>query len=257
MTICYEQIPAHDNLILPSDTPLYRYLPAMAFMDLIETKNLRFSQISSWDDDQEGRRFNAMKLRPDHPYGDKELEHFYASCWTLQTEDKLLFQSQEDAYQRSVEELEKLGSDAMWRAYCADGGVRVKTTLGKLEKLFCTTKLSTSHLYGGRVYYDSDDSKWDMTPRHHHLSSFLQKRVCFRSEAEFRFLFCIDGKTSDTRVNVKIDDPNTFFDEILVSPTKPSNPWGAHVLFKAAKRFVGNKCRISQLYGGVGQPREE
>lgn len=252
MTFDYEQIPAHDNSVLPLETPLYRYLSAMAFLDLLANSSLGFAKISSWDDDQEGTRFDAMKMKLDHPYSKKEKDDFYASCWTLQTEDRLLFRSDEVAFQNSVNELAKLGSDAMRRAYCAGGGVRIKTTLAKLEALFCNANLRTTMLYGGRVYYDSDDSKWELTPKHHPVSAFLQKRFCFRSEAEFRFLFCATERMADTHIKVPIDNLTGFIDEILVSPAKLANKWNSQVLCHTAKRFVQNS-RISQLYGPVGQ----
>ena len=252
MTLDYEQIPAHDGSTLPKETSVYRYLSAMAFMDLLATKSLGFSKISSWDDAQEGTRFDAMKLRPDHPYSDKDLGDFYASCWTLQTEDRSIFGSDGDAYQRSVNELKKFGSDAMWRAYCSGGGVRIETSLAKLEALFCDADLRIKKLYSGRVYYDSDESNWSMTPKHHPVSAFLQKRVCFRSEAEFRFLFCFENRTDVAPIKVPIRILSSLIDEILVSPAKPTSPWNSQVLLKVAK---GNapECRISQLYGRISE----
>lgn len=256
-----EQIVAHGKTMLPADTPLYRYLSVDMYSSLFDKQELWLAKISSWDDVQEGLRFHAMKVKaPDHPYANKSLVDFYASCWSLQTEDNLLFESEKD-YQRSVDELAKHGSDAMWRAYCPSGGVRIKTTLGKLEELLCSASLPTSELHSGQVYYDPYDSDWGKTlGSRYFASAFLQKRVCFRGEAEFRFLFCAGEGITDAHIKVPIQDLYHFIDEVLVSPAKLSSEEVIYKLkndtlcqiapnnVKDGKQF----CRISHLYGIVG-----
>jgi hypothetical protein len=263
--IRYEQISAHGT-DLPAETPLYRYLSQKRFKSLIENPKLSFSKITNWDDAQEGLRFNAMKVRkPGHPYAQRNLDSFYASCWSLQTEDRRLFES-DGHYQQSVDELAKDGSDAMWRAYCEKGGVRIKTTLGKLEKLFCASSLPSSELHSGRVYYDPFGSDWGVTLKSEHFAlAFLQKRVSFRSEAEFRFLFCASDGVLDKDIKVPIQSLYDLIDEVLVSPAKAKDKSRSHDLVMAAQNIFpkhdfaacGNSkggypfCRISQLYGRV------
>jgi len=268
MIFSYEQIPSHNNPVLPPETPLYRYLSVDKFKSLLERNELLFAKISSWADAQEGLRFNAMRVKePDHHYSTRSLDSFYASCWSLQTEDKLLFGSPEH-YQESVDELAKDGSDAMWRAYCQDRGVRIKTTLGKLEELFLASSLPTSALYSGRVYYDPFGSNWGNTLRHNHfMSVFLQKRVCFRSEAEFRFLFCATDDIPDTHINIPIPNLYNLVDEVLISPARRENKACSQnlvgmtqAIFPRDLNACGNTkngqqfCRISQLYGNVEWP---
>jgi hypothetical protein len=240
---------------------------------LLENQELWLRKISSWDDIQEGLRFHAMKCKePSHPYAGKTLDNFYATCWSLQTEDKLLFVTDSDsqklfdekAYQRSVVELATHGSDAMWRAYCPIGGVRIKTTIGKLVELLSNANLPTTRLHAGQVYYDPFESNWGGTLGNKHFASaFLQKRVCFRSEAEFRFLFCASEDVVDTYVKVPIQNLYCFIDEVLVSPAKLSKEAVIHELVNNTLRQVAPNnvkdgkqfCRISQLNGNVGFPR--
>lgn len=268
-----EQIAMHGSNVLPEETPLYRYLPVDSYISLLEKQELWLAKITSWHDSHEGMRFDAMKCKePSHPYAEKTLDNFFATCWSLQTEDKLLFVAErdsqkifdEEAYQRSVVELATHGSDAMWRAYCPIGGVRIKTTIGKLAGLLSGANLPTKALHAGQVYYDLFESKWGGTLGNKHFASaFLQKRVCFRSEAEFRFLFCASEKIEDTHVKVPIRNLYRFIDEVLVSPAKLSNAAVIHELVNDTLRQIAPDkvkdgrqfCRISQLYGNVGLPR--
>lgn len=267
-----EQIATHGSSVLPYETPLYRYLSGSTYRLLLENQELWLRKITSWHDSHEGMRFDAMKCKePSHPYAGKMLDDFYATCWSLQTEDKLLFVTErdsqksfdEEAYQRSVVELATHGSDAMWRAYCPRGGVRIKTTIGKLVELLSSASLPTTRLHAGQVYYDPFESNWGGTlGSKHFASAFLQKRVCFRSEAEFRFLFCASEDVADTSVKIPIQNLYHFIDEVLVSPAKLSDEAEIHELVNISRRIApGNVkdgkqfCRISQLNGNVGFPR--
>lgn len=265
----YEQIISDQDSGLSKDTPLYRYLSDKRFETLLINKELSFSKITTWDDRQEGLRLCAMEVKmPEHPYATKNLDKFYASCWTLQTENRQLFESEDD-YQKSVAELAKDGSDAMWRAYCGNGGVRIKTTLGKLEELILATSLPTSAIHSGKVHYDPYASNWGKTLRSKHFAAaFLHKRVCFRSEAEFRFLFCASDSVKDDYINLPVPKLYSLIDEVLVSPATQKNISRSHNLVHltrtiypendlAARGNIKNGtqlCRISQLYHTLAFP---
>lgn len=259
MPTSYKQISVPE---LGKDTPLYRYFCRKTFEKFIEDRELWFSKISSWDDKQEGLRTMAMRVKlPGHELANSPLCQFYGSCWSLQTEDDVKFEK-EDHYRQSVKELANYGSDPMWRAYCRLGGVRIKTTLGKLEELLTEANLPTSNIYSGRVHYDPGRSNWSETLRSSEfVNAFLHKRVCFRYEAEFRFLFCANDEISDDHIKLPIRDLSDFVDEVLISPAirgKCSEHRAHELKEKALTIYPMNAknnqtfCRISQLWDRIG-----
>lgn len=132
-----------DETDLPPDTPLYRYMSIESLLYFLQFKRMRLSKITEWPDSYEGTRFDFLKRVKDHEFPNISKDSFHASCWTLQTEERCIYGSREDHFNKAQEELGKNGSAAMWDSYCKDGGVRIKTTLGNL--IFC---LITSYQLG-------------------------------------------------------------------------------------------------------------
>ena len=251
---------------IPLETPLYRYLSTEAFLYLLAFRRMMYSKVSEWPDSFEGTRFDFLKkAREDAEFSGILKNYFYISCWTLQTEESCLYKDN-PTFIAAQEELAKNGSAAMWESYCKNGGVRIKTTLGKVESLFLS-KLTNCKIFRGKVYYEPADN-WAITLQTQSLvSTLMHKRVSFRSESEYRFVFLPESKEGNPRESVHVDDLFEFLDEILISPATSSNVWLSRTLYNIAANLsiqlphrtcINNKngeqfCRISQLYKPVSE----
>lgn len=251
---------------LPSDTPLYRYMSVEAFLYLLEFQRIPISRIIEWPDSYEGTRFEFLKnVKEDNQFSNKNKSDFYVSCWTLQIEERCLYKSQK-SFDAGQNELVKNGSAAMWESYCKNGGIRIKTTLGKVESLL-TSQFPGWTIYRGRVYYEPAE-EWTKTINTPSLiSTLLHKRVSFRSESEYRFILVPDVEVSQSRVTAYVDDLYDFLEEILVSPATSSNKWLSRTLYNIVvglsikypdRTSINIKngqqfCRISQLYDLVSE----
>ncbi len=251
---------------ISKDVKLYRYLPTNAFLYLITFKELLFTRITDWPDSFEGSRFDFLKkistLKDDFPGLTKY--DFFAMCWSLQSEDRRLFNNDED-HKNAVEEILKNGSAAMWENYCKNGGVRIATTVDKLNMLL-ESKTSNCTIYRGKVYYEPERS-WDITIKVPTLiSTLFHKRISFRYEDEYRYIFVPNEKVSNSVIGVKIENLYWFLDEILVSPATSKNKWISQTLYHIGVELTINKdnkcvnskdnhrfCRISQLYEKVSE----
>ena len=253
---------------LPADTAIYKYLSIEAFLYLIKFQRLTFSRITNWSDAYEGSRFEFFKkAKNDQQFSKKRKDDFYACCWTLQTEDLCLYENT-DEHKKALEELQRSGSASMWEGYCKNGGVRVKTTLGKMDALL-QNKLKNSDIFKmfrGRVYYEPSTS-WDKTSKISDLiSTLFMKRVPFRHEAEYRYILVLNETVKEPVISVMIDDLYNFFDEILISPATNSKKWITRTLYNISVGISinpersgtnsknGNQfCKISQLYGSISE----
>ena len=250
---------------LPIETPIYKYLSIEAFLYLLEFRQLTFSRITNWPDAYEGSRFEFFKkVKTDQHFADKEKEDFYASCWSLQFEDLCLYENS-DEHQNALDELQRNGSASMWESYCKTGGVRVKTTLGKMNNLL-ENNLDKIEIFRGKVYYEPAAS-WNKTIKTSELiTTLLMKRVSFRHESEYRYILVPEEKRQESIITVSIDDLFEFFDEILISPAITSSKWISRTLYNIAvglsidpnrsgiNHKSGNQfCKISQLYGLISE----
>jgi len=239
-----------DNL--PAETPIYRYMALDTFLYFFTSRSLVVQRVSSWPDFFEGKRFQFFKKNGliDTPYSPDD---YFGSSWSLQQDDSRLFNS-ERGFERSCEEIRDLGSAAMWEAYCKGGGIRVKTTIGKVLALLGAHK----ELWHGKVYYEPS---LDFTKRPESIEETLfHKRTCFRHEDEYRFIL-----RSQDRVDLldfQINDMREFVDEFLISPSR--NPWISRAIYQLVayspislrRDGVNSKdsrqyCRISLMYGYV------
>lgn len=252
---------------LPLDTPLYRYMSIESFLYFLQFQRIRLSKITEWPDSYEGTRFDFLKRLKNDQFSNISKDSFYASCWTLQTEERSIYGGREDHFNNAQEELARNGSAAMWHSYCQDGGVRIKTTLGKLDFLF-NGCLPNWKVFRGKVYYEASKT-WGKTLSASSLvATLLHKRVSFRSEAEYRFIVVPENDVdSSAKDGLPIKDLYDFVDEILISPATSRNKWVSRTLYNIAVNSVsirpphftinskgGQKyCRISQLYNTVSE----
>ena len=253
---------------LHGETPLYKYLSVEAFLYLIEFKRLIFSRITTWPDAYEGVRFESFnKFKKNPEYSKNKKDDFSGSCWSLQSEDKRLYDDNDDMkeknYQAAIDELKRNGSAAMWESYCKYGGVRIKTTLDKLNKLF-STKLQNCRLFREKVYYEAASS-WSKTIKAPNIiSALFMKRIPFRYESEYRYILVLNE--SKKIISVEIDDLFDLIDEILFAPATPPNKWISRTLYNIGVGISINPdrgeinikngeqfCRISQLYGSISE----
>ncbi len=250
---------------LPDETPLYNYMKIEEFLHLIEFELLIFSKITSWPDSYEGFLFKFFnQFTNDQLLKDHTKDDFYGSCWSLQTEDTCLFRNDRE-YQAALQEMRESGSASMWETYCKNGGVRIKTTLGKLNKLFLKKFSDSKLIKRGKVLYEPEGT-WtveseDLT------STFFTKRISFRHESEYRYILIPNKLENVKLIYVEIDDLFDLIDEIMVAPAIKANKWISRTLynigidrFNSPERDTNKKngkyfCRISQLYGLISQTR--
>ncbi len=250
--------PGEDDL--PDDTPLYRYLSTNAFLHLREFGQLGLSRICDWPDAYEGLAFEFLnKHRKDpHLFG-RNKDDLYGSCWTLHTEDARLYTPEDHSV--AMRELGQHGSAAMWESYCKNGGVRIRTSLGKITGLLEKSRRNGQG-FRGKVQYVPGDKVIDQAMISLGTASGLFiKRTVFRHEAEYRYIVLPEEISSTGIIPVAIDKLYDLLDEVLISPATPAESWVSRSLYLYAvgiSRGSNTKngrmfCRISQLYGTISQ----
>ena len=245
------------------ETKIYRYLSTEAFDRLLES-GVSLTRMSTWPDRLEAGDFsftaNAEKL---HDYRKKN--DFFASCWTLQAENPKVFNS-EHSFVLAQRELTNDGSANMWESYCAGGGVRICTTINRLDRALAGALGSTGCLFKGAVTYCARDDPVRIRDKAQLEETMFYKRVGYRHEAEYRYVAYRQGQQKDYLV-IAVGSLFEFLDEILVFPLKndkfdaiandlhgkgvhiASYPHAAGTNIKNGKPF----CRVSQLYGLASQ----
>lgn len=256
-----EYSPGADGLT--PDTRLYRYLSKEAFERLLAS-GISLTRMSTWPDRLEASDFsfaaNAKKLN-DH----RQKSDFFASCWALQAESPKSY-DREDSFERAQRELINDGSGSMWESYCAGGGVRISTTINRLDRALAGGLGSTGCLFKGAVTYCAHDDPVRILGKTRLEETMFYKRVGYRHEAEYRYVAYCQGQQKDY-LAIAVGSLFEFLDEILVFPLKndqfnalandlhgtgvriASYPHAAGTNMKNGKPF----CRVSQLYGLVSQ----
>jgi hypothetical protein len=235
---------------LPAETLIYRYMAIDSFLHFFMNRSLVLQKVCSWPDFFEGKRFQFFKKNRlvDTQYSPDD---YFGSSWSLQQDDLRLFDS-EHGFQMSCKEIRELGSAAMWDAYCKGGGLRVRTTIGKVLGVLGSSK----DLWHGKVYYEPS---LDFTKKPESIEETLfHKRTCFRHEDEYRFI--LRSQDPSELLHFPIDDMRGFIDELLVSPSREA--WISRAIYKLVAyshvslrlEDVNSKdghpyCRISQMYG--------
>jgi hypothetical protein len=252
-----------ENRDLQTETPIYKYLSMEAFLFLLRYKTRLFSKLSSWPDAFEGARFEFFKqIKNEDEYSNKTTDYFFGSSWTLQTENSCFYEDP-DEHKKAEEELCKSGSASMWENYCKNGGLRIKTTIGKIEAIL-NQQANDYKCYKGEVHYEPS-GYWKKTLSTSGLiSKLFIKRVSFRHESEYRFILVANENKKTNQLFFDIGRPYDFVDEFLVSPAISNNVWIARMLYHYAVStsispdIVGTNhkngeqyCRISNLYGNI------
>jgi len=211
-------------------TSIYKYLSIEAFLSLLLYKQLLFSKLSSWPDAFEGARFEFFKqIKNEDKYASKTTDHFFGSSWILQTENFCFYEDPEE-HVKAEEELHKSGSASMWEGYCKNGGVRIKTTIGKVESIL-NQKANDYESHKGIVHYEPS-GYWNKTIKTSGLiSKLFIKRVSFRHESEYRFILVAEEISKSNQIFYQIDDLYEFVDEFLISPAVSNNEWIAKILY--------------------------
>lgn len=250
--------------VMNSEDTIYRYLDIESYLYVLQNRCFPVSKIASWPDSFEGTKYDFLRKAKLSNNQNVEASRVFASCWTLQNEDRLLYDS-EDSYLLAQRELARNGSAAMWSAYCPRGGVRLKTSISKVLK--ATEEQSNLRLLGrGEVYYEAADDWKSTTNRCELVDVLLHKRVSFRHESEYRFVFS-GPEDSDDHYFIPVQDFFDFFDEVLVSPATFRTSWISRTIYNVSVRksinypgqaTVNNKngnqyCRISQLYDLISE----
>lgn len=238
-----------------NDMPLFRYFNLPSFLFLMGSRCLHFEQITKWPDKFEG---SSYKLSSNIFFNELTLpcESIWGNCWTQEVDVKECH-ADEASFIRANMELYKNGSAAMWGSYCVECGVRVKSTVGKVElaiaKFLDKADVDFEH---GPVEYVPD-----LVIKEEPRRALFHKRIPFRYESEYRFLVA-DKTGKRTSVEVPIGDPFDFFDEMLVSPTTDSNGWITDMIYQSIASSVGLEgstkkgkqfARKSQLYSCTSQ----
>lgn len=257
--IGYEDFVSAGDSALDESAPLYHYLSTDRFISLLGLKKIWLKQITKWPDFREGAYHKyKQSTNQNHPFANTHLNEFYGTCWSLQVEDRRLY-SDEKEFTLANDELARDGMDAMWRAYCPTGGVRIKTTQKKLKDLLLATLPPGGQLVGGRAYYAPLGGNLDKTIESTFFAGLFHKRIPFRSETEYRFIFTHEPNTENrgTFVEAGIGSDFGFIEEVLISPAGADSKEThnhSHALIDITQRHTGLSdmdCRISRLYGVI------
>jgi hypothetical protein len=238
---------------LPDDTPIYKYMSTDFFLSFLSTQKLIFQCIPKWKDQLEGTLFEFAK-QVKTEWCDFNKSDYFGSCWSLQEYPSGMLGSENERIEAN-KELAEHGSAAMWESYCWNGGVRIKTTIGKIK-----IRLTEVQSWHGAVQYKPLSSLLTgMVIRPEFL--FFYKGVGYIHENEYRFVVKPKRKPADL-FPIKFSHLSKFLDEILVYPTTKDDDWKSRALWELILRenipekiggSSNNKngkqfCRMSNLY---------
>ncbi|WP_156955714.1 hypothetical protein [Solidesulfovibrio alcoholivorans] len=242
--------------ILP-DMALYRYLSLESFLHLFTSKKVRFSKITSWPDKFEGKSYE-MSSRIHTGSRNINPNHIFGSCWTRELDILECHQTPAglnlDTFQRANQELQQMGSAALWEAYCGRSGVCVKCNISKILCSIASRIENNPHL---TLVHQEITYCPGISIRSNTIDALFQKRIPFRHESEYRFII-LDNSETELDMDIDIGDIYDFFDEILVCPTQDDNGWITSAIHKHFSPLFKNGhlnmkngkiyCHRSQLY---------
>lgn len=203
---------------ITDDTKIYKYMSLPAFIYLRELLHLPIMKVSSWKDCKEGFAFSFLKKfkkESDDPHKESELNEFFGSSWTLGREPDVAGFNVNMA-QKAEEDIAKNESGLMWESYCAGGGVRIRSTIGKLDKLF-KESFPGDKMYRGEVRYMPSGAiqAKDL------VEGFFCKTTPFRTESEYRYIVHSKSNTERLKIMLSLGSSDIFrlVEEILISPS--------------------------------------
>lgn len=218
--------------LLSDDTEIYKYISHKYIENLFNEHYLHFQEITKWPD--------MMELFLDKIVNPNTQKQRYGSCWTLHKGIERIV----DTMSRlgALEEIRRNGVESMWVTYCPNGGIRIKTTLGKIRK--CVNDFCTNHnsdYQEGLVVYES----YQATTRNRVNELCFSKQPNFYSDDEYRFVVTTKNSDGDS-LRIEINDIANFVDEVLISPIKRNS---------SAKRDEGesdeNSNKINEIFSGL------
>jgi len=211
-----------DDAPLKDTDKLYRFISFPSFIDLVETKELRFSHPLSWKDHYEGYLIQALL----YPEGIKQIEYILKTnqslfeckkidfiinflqfrlcqCWTLNEENVIMWESYSHnnssiRIETTVSELKKISTDCKKVTY-----IELQNLLEEL-KLFFPAK--------GKINSES---------------IFFRKRKLFVHEQEVRVFTLPNNLKNKTLIvqannNQSIEDPKLLIDNLKKLETRIS-----------------------------------
>ncbi len=250
---------------LNHDVEIYKYLSIESFLCLLHYRHLMFSKITTWTDAFEGYRFDFFKkIQNSENYSNKTKDNIFASSWTLQKENSCCYKDRSEHVKAEIE-LKKNGSASMWDGYCKNGGVRIKTTIGKVLDIL--NQYSNSYqIFNNVVDYKPLDYVSKDIAKSPLISKLFMKSVSFRHESEYRFILMPNKVIKDDHIFFPLSKLYDFVDEFLISPSTKQNEWIAKMLYGYAvsitcpSEICGTNrknnqqyCRISNLFGNISE----
>jgi len=246
---------------LPDDTPIYKYISKDVFFDHFfkEEGTIQFQKVSNWKDGQEG----LLRDFIDKCKGEDGNINYLGCCFSLEQDMSCAFEP--SLFVSANNELADFGSDAMWQIYCPNGGVRIKTTIGRVRSAIIKYCDQIEMIKHGKVLYLPNKVDPPFAKINIDKNALFIKRVSFRHEVEYRFVFCIKEKDKAFLPF----NPFDMVDEFLVSPADtPDAAMLAKCIYRKIYAEVERKVgydysvgkighkpvvRISQLYGEISQ----
>jgi len=244
---------------LEDDNFIYKYMSLDSFLFTLTSAVMLFQKVKNWPDRSEGYLFEFCK-RNGIKRSEYSLDDYSGSCWTRHTENSSSFEN-ESHFQDFQEEVLANGSATMWASYCANGGVRIRSTIGIIRGLLSSKGLDVMH---GQVEYRTIRSvDFDRMSLEDLL--FI-KNPAFRAEDEYRFL--IRKKNQDGIVKIKTLGLRNFVDEIVICPNIASDNWKSRSVFKLVIDYLLDirdpkdlaylqNVRMSDLYSSISEEMHE
>lgn len=238
-------IPWINSEKLSEDTTLWRYMDIIKFLDLIQNKQLYFSNIEGFNDPYEGfispefKKYEMEKLSSleDKEFYEKnqkeKLKNYFISCWNA----------------------DKNENASMWLAYSnKDNGIAIKTNISKLINSIAlvnykNNQYKKSFVLGKVLYVGKDDLtennikkiQWerllDNLPK-----ILFYKSVLFKSENEVRVILKKDDCNNNFfKVNINL---RYLIDEIYIVPT--AKKYYVDIVNNLVQKYIGPDIKIKK-----------
>jgi hypothetical protein len=174
-------MPYHMNpeITTPSrDTAIWRYMDVLPFLTMLKQRSLYFALLKEFEDKWEGSPSNRLKgdlprFGPNMRSAFETLRrHWAVSCWHENPSESV----------------------AMWSLYISGAhGIAIRSSVGRL---IASLEASPRRVFIGKVTYEDHHlESIDSRPkiRLNMMSAPLQKRECYRHEAEVRAMVSLVG----------------------------------------------------------------
>lgn len=222
---------SHPYLNEPApDTSLWRYMDFAKFIEILETRALFFSRLTSFEDPFEGHPPRTVVDAVRTVLTGLSVQETAQRTATAKHNLELFKNSRKlicaSCWHANVSE-----SAAMWSLYLKSGeGIAVRTTFQSLVNAVSTSEQTIS---GGMVQY-VDYETFEPGTHINILAWAVLKRRSFIHENEFRLLILSDT-TSSNGISVPVD-VESLIERVYVSPT--TSDWMVKLLENLLKRYA-------------------